>query len=194
MTRTFPGAAVAFLTLALALSADAAAAQYIDARLIPKGALRIDFSPHYTNYNFRFSLGTPGLFDGTAEPLGTDLTVLLAGSNIFPTLAAAEAAIQTFSGDATYQINVGSFRTIRDADVRHFPFGFSLGLLDRLTLRLNVPIVITRSQITFTNDTPDANVGWNLANENYGNLTPPSQAAQIQRPATRHNAAGVAGL
>ncbi len=182
MTRTFPGAAIAFLALALALSADATEAQYIDARLIPKGALRIDFSPHYTNYNFRFSLGTPGLFDGTAEPLGTDLTVPLAGSNIFPTLAAADTAIQTFSGDPTYQINVGSFQTIRDADVRHFPFGFSLGLLDRLTLRVNIPIVTTRSQVTFTNDTTDANVGWNLANENYGTDTVgepyPTTAAQ----------------
>ncbi len=179
MTRPFPRAAIAFVSLALALSVDAAEAQYVDARLIPKGALRIDFSPRYTNYNLRFSLGTPGVTDGTAEPLGTDLTVPLAGSNIFPTLVAAEAAIQTVSGDPTYQINAGSFSTIRDADVRHFPFGFSLGLLDRLTLRVNVPIVTTRWQVTFTNDTTDANVGWNLADENYGDATTAAQAAAL---------------
>lgn len=186
MTRTFSGAAIArvhsylaFSLLALALCAGAAEAQYVDARLIPKGALRIDFSPHYTNYHLRFSLGTPGVVDGTAEPLGTDLTVPLAGSNIFPTLAAAEAAIQPYSGDPTYQIDIGSFQTIRDADVRQFPFGFSLGLLDRLTVSLNVPIVTTRSQVTFTNDTTNANVGWNLANKNYGDATTAAEAAAL---------------
>ena len=43
-----------------------------------------------------------------------------------------------------------------------------MGLSQRLTVRLNIPIVTTRSQVTFTSDTTNANVGWNLANENYG--------------------------
>ena len=44
---------------------------------------------------------------------------------------------------------------------------------------VNVPIVTTRSQVTFTNDTTDANVGWNLANENYGDATTAAQAAAL---------------
>lgn len=166
--------------IALALSgAGSAHAQYLDARLIPRGALRIDFSPHYTNYNLRFSFGTPGIADGTAEPLGTDLTVDTAGSNIFPTFSGAENAIRSLTGDAAYRLNVGKFSTIRDADVRHFPFGFALGVSRRLTVRLNIPIVTTRSQVTFTNDTTDANVGWNMADENYGTTTTAADAAAL---------------
>lgn len=168
----------AYIVVALS-GAGSAHAQYLDARLIPRGALRIDFSPHYTNYNLRFSFGTPGVADGTAEPLGTDLTVDTAGSNIFPTFSDAENAVRSLTGDAAYRLNVGKFLTIRDADVRHFPFGFALGVSQRLTVRLNIPIVTTRSQVTFTSDTTDANVGWNLANENYGNETTAADAAAL---------------
>ncbi|MCH7776515.1 MAG: hypothetical protein IH878_08255, partial [Gemmatimonadetes bacterium] len=73
MWITRAGKFAAYIALALS-GAGSAHAQYLDARLIPRGALRIDFSPHYTNYNLRFSFGTPGIADGTAEPLGTDLT------------------------------------------------------------------------------------------------------------------------
>ena len=65
---TRAGKFAAYIALALS-GAGSAHAQYLDARLIPRGALRIDFSPHYTNYNLRFSFGTPGVPDGTAEPL-----------------------------------------------------------------------------------------------------------------------------
>ncbi len=174
---TRAGKFAAYIALALS-AAGSAHAQYLDARLIPRGALRIDFSPHYTNYNLRFSL-TPGVADGTAEPLGTDLTVDTAGSNIFPTFSGAENAIRSLTGDAAYRLNVGKFSTIRDADVRHFPFGFALGVSQRLTVRLNIPIVTTRSQVTFTSDTTDANVGWNLANENYGDPTSAADAAAL---------------
>ena len=175
---TRAGKLAAYIVLATS-SAGSAQAQYLDARLIPRGALRIDFSPRYTNYDLRFSFGTPGISDGTAEPLGTDLTVDTAGSNIFPTFSGAENAIRSLTGDATYRLNVGKFSTIRDADVRHFPFGFALGVSERLTVRLNIPIVTTRSQVTFTSDTTDANVGWNLANENYGNATTAADAAAL---------------
>ncbi len=175
---TRAGKFAAYIVVALSC-VGSARAQYLDARLVPRGALRIDFSPHYTNYNLRFSFGTPGIADGTAEPLGTDLTVDTAGSNIFPTFSGAEDAIRSLTGDAAYRLNVGKFSTIRDADVRHFPFGFALGVSQRLTVRLNIPIVTTRSQVTFTSDTTDANVGWNLADENYGDATTAADAAAL---------------
>ena len=165
------GVGVASLALLAVIGPRPAEAQYIDARLIRKGALRIDFSPHYTNYDTRFAFGTAGVTDGIAEPLGTDLTADTVGSNLFPTLASAEEAIRAITGDATYRINVGAFNTVRDADVRHFPFGFALGLTDRITVRANLPIVTTRSQVTFTTDTTEANVGFNLAAPELGNAT-----------------------
>jgi hypothetical protein len=176
MTRI---AYIAGVALTLSGATTALHAQYLDARLIPKGALRIDFSPYYANYDLRFSFGTAGLVDGTAEPLGTDLTVDAAGSNLFPSIMASEAALQSLTGNDAYRINVGRFETIRDADIRHFPFGFALGLSDRLTVRVNLPIVTTRSQVTFTSDSTNANVGWNLANENYGTATTAAEAAAL---------------
>ena len=163
----------------LILGAVPVQAQYLDARLVPRGALRVDFSPHYTNYDLRFSFGTPGVADGTAEPLGTDLTTPIAGSNLFPTLTNAEGAFRALTGNAAYRLNAGRFETIRDADVRHFPFGFALGLSSRLTVRVNLPIVTTRSQLRFTSDSTDANVGWNLASETYGDATTAADAAQL---------------
>ena len=171
--------ASALVAVALVTGTTGAQAQYIDARLVPRGALRIDASPHYTNYDMRFSFGTLGLPDGTAEPLGTDLTADTVGSNLFPDLAPAETAIRDVIGDAMYRINVGTFNTVRDADERRFPFGFALGLTDRITLRANVPIVTTRSQITFTSDSTDANVGWNVATVELGDETTSAQAALL---------------
>ena len=169
LTRRLGG--VASLALLGLTGPNPTQAQYIDARLIPKGALRIDFSPHYTNYDTRFSFGTVGVTDGSPELLGTDLTADTVGSNLFPTLAPAEEAIRAITGDATYRMNVGAFNTVRDADVRHFPFGFALGLTDRITVRAKLPIVTTRSQVTFTTDTTEANVGFNLSAPELGDAT-----------------------
>ncbi|MCZ6918252.1 MAG: hypothetical protein O7I93_15870 [Gemmatimonadetes bacterium] len=167
------------LAAALVGAAEPAAAQYIDARLIPKGALRIDFSPQYTNFNQRFSLGTPGLIDGAPEPLGADLTADSTGGNVFPSLRGADEAIRAIIGDPTYTMNVGAFNTVRDGDVRHFPFGFTFGLTDRITLRVHIPLVTTRSQVTFTNDTTDANAGLNGARTEGGDATSAVQAAAL---------------
>ena len=105
------------LAATLFCAVEAAEAQHIDARLIPKGALRIDFSPRYSNFNQRFSLGTPGLIDGTPEPLGADLTTDSTGNNVFPSLLPSDEAIRSITGDPTYAMNVGEFKTVRDGDV-----------------------------------------------------------------------------
>ena len=164
------------LAATLFCAVEAAEAQHIDARLIPKGALRIDFSPRYSNFNQRFSLGTPGLIDGTPEPLGADLTTDSTGNNVFPSLLPSDEAIRSITGDPTYAMNVGEFKTVRDGDVRHFPFGFTFGLTDRITLRANIPLVTTRSQVTFTNDTTNANAGLNGARTEGGDATSAVQA------------------
>ncbi|MCP4247744.1 MAG: hypothetical protein GY778_11910, partial [bacterium] len=134
-----------------------------DARVIPRGLLRIGFEPHYQSYDQRFALNTPGITDGSAELLGADLTADSVGSNLFPAARAAEEAIAAIIGDPDYRMNIGAFNTARDADIRRFPFSLAFGLTSRLTITANVPIVTHRSQITFTNDTTDANAGLNAA-------------------------------
>lgn len=140
-----------------------AAAQYHDARLIPGGLLRIGFEPHYRNYDQRFALGTPGVPDGTPELLGTDLTADTVGTNLFPALSPTEMALRVITDDAGYRMNVGSFRTVLDRDIRRFPLTLAYGLTDRITLSAYIPIVTHRAQVDFAFDSTDANVGWNEA-------------------------------
>ncbi len=134
-----------------------ATGQYPDTYTIPRGALRVSFEPWYINASERFDSA------GTAEPLGADLTRDSAGAGFLPSLAPAELAIQSLIGDDTYRINAGIFKTVREADVRRFPFNFQLGLSDRLTLSASLPVVTTRSQIAFSVDSTTSEMGWNPA-------------------------------
>jgi hypothetical protein len=157
----------------------AAHGQTQDAHVIPRGLLRIGFEPHYQNYDRRFALNTPGVTDGSVELLGTDLTADSVGSNFFPAVRAAEAAIADIIGDPGYRINVGAFRTARDVDTRRFPISLRFGLTNRLTLTAYVPIVTHRSQIAFTNDTTDANAGLNAALAEFGGADGAGRAAAL---------------
>lgn len=140
-----------------------AAAQYHDARVIPRGLLRIGFEPHYRNYDQRFALNTPGIPNETPEFLGVDLTADTVGTNIFPALSATEAALQVILGDPDYRMHIGSFRTVLDRDIRRFPLTFAYGLTDRITVHAHIPIVTHRAQVDFAFDSTEANAGWNEA-------------------------------
>jgi hypothetical protein len=132
-----------------------ATAQYPDARLVPRGVLRIGFEPKYTSYGERFDSA------GMRQPLGTDFSDSAAGMRLFPTLAAPQSAVASIVGDPQYAMNLGIFRTTLDADIRRFPLSLQFGLTSRLALTAAIPIVTTRSQVDFVVDSTDANVGWN---------------------------------
>ncbi|KPJ91337.1 MAG: hypothetical protein AMS18_08870, partial [Gemmatimonas sp. SG8_17] len=136
-------------------SATATFAQYPDTYVLGKGVLRVSFEPWYINAKQRFDAG------GTIEPLGTDLTRDSAGVNFFPSLEPAERAVQSITGDETFRINAGIFQTKQEADVRRFPFNFRLGLSNRLTLSASIPVVTTRSQVSFAVDEGSSSVGLN---------------------------------
>jgi hypothetical protein len=165
--------------VALSLVGRPMSAQIVDARVLPRGVLRIEFAPHYTNYDRRFALGTPGVSDGEPELLGTDLTADTAGSNLFPAIRSSEQAIQSIIGDPSYRINIGAFNTVLDADIRRFPFSFFFGLTDRLTVTAHIPIITTRMQVAFNSDSTDANVGWNQAVEDIAEPQAAAQAAAL---------------
>ncbi len=137
------------------LSVTIASAQYPDTYVLSKGVLRVSFEPWYMNAKERFDSG------GTIERLGTDLTRDSAGVNFFPSLQPAEQAVQSIIGDETYRINAGIFQTKQEADVRRFPFNFQLGLSNRLTLSASIPVVTTRSQVSFTVDDGSSGAGLN---------------------------------
>lgn len=171
-------------TLALALvglRASSAAAQfpqwstfpvtYVDARVLPQGLFQIGFLPSYAHYDTRFDSS------GTIEALGRYLTSDSAGSNFLPSLAGAEAAVRSITGDSNYRMTLGKVSLPLAADVRRFPFDFAFGITDWLTLGVRVPLVKTRVQGVLSLDTTGANVGWNQAAAAAGNG---QGAAQIQ--------------
>src|SRR5574341_1810134 len=74
---------------------------YVDARVLPRGLLRVGFLPSYAHYDTRFDSS------GTMEPLGRYLSPDTAGSNFLPSLATAEAAVRTITRDSTYRMSLG---------------------------------------------------------------------------------------
>jgi hypothetical protein len=153
----------AALLLCAVCLATPATAQYTDARLVPKGVLRIGFEPQYSSYRERFDAA------GLTEPLGTDFTDSAAGVRLFPTLATPQSALGSIIGDPSYAMNLGAFRTTLDADHRQFPLTLQFGLLGRLTLTARVPLVTTRSQVDFVVDSTVGDVGWNQLATQSGN-------------------------
>jgi hypothetical protein len=131
--------------------------QYVDARVMPRGQLRVGFLPSYAHYDTRFDSS------GAVQPLGAYLTADSAGRDFLPTLVEAEAAVGRMTGEGTYRMNLGQVRLPLDADVRRFPFDFSLGITDWLTLSVRVPLVKTRVQGVLAVDSAGANVGLNQA-------------------------------
>jgi hypothetical protein len=162
----------ASLVLLVSALATPASGQYADARLVPKGVLRIGFEPRYLSYRERFDA------NGSTEPLGTDFSDSTAGVRLFPTLAEPQTALRSILTDPLYAVNLGVFRTIRDADIRRFPLTLRFGLSDRISLTARVPLVTTRSQVDFSVDSAAGDMGWNQLAEQSGNSVAAQQAIQ----------------
>ncbi len=150
-----------------------ATAQYPDTYVLPRGVLRVSFEPLLSNYDERLRS------DGETELLGTDLTFDSAGVNFFAALLAPRVAVRSLAGDPNYKFNAGAFRTVLDADVRHFPFNFQLGISGRLTLTASIPIVTTRIQVGFSVDSTNASVGWNQVAPTSGDASALSQVSTL---------------
>jgi hypothetical protein len=146
-----------FLAAALValLAARPAVAQVNNTWVIPRGVLRLGFSPWYTNYDHRFAL------DGTLQPLGADLSSDSMPASFFPTMVPAELALQAITANSGLKLNLGKFTNTLDADIRRFPLSAALGLTDRITFSVNVPIVTVRMNDRLIVDSASKQVGWN---------------------------------
>jgi hypothetical protein len=164
------GALVVVLGVAVA---GPAAAQFPDAWIVPRGVLRIGFEPQYTNYGERFDAA------GNVEPLGTDLSDAAGGVRLVPTMFSPELAIRSITGDSAYTINTGAWQTTWEADVRHFPLNLQLGLSSRLTFTASLPLMSTRSQVSFAIDSTGADQGWNQVTAEAGNTGASVQVQQL---------------
>lgn len=143
------------LTFLTALPATGWAQQLPDPFVVPRGALRVSFEPSYANFNLLFDT------DGEQFALGRFFSADPLGTGFLPTLATAEAAARSLTGDASYVMNAGRFTAKQDGDIRWFPFDLSVGISNRLTLTATLPIVTTRIHSATSLDTTGANVGWN---------------------------------
>lgn len=133
------------------------AAHYPEARVVQRGLLRIGFEPEYISFDDVYDAA------GMRRPLGWTLSSDSAGSDIFPTAAPAETGARILSGIADYRLSIGKMLTVRQADVRRFPFTIEVGIGKHLSLTAAVPLVTTRTQITFSLDTTAVNAGLNPA-------------------------------
>ncbi|HKI96188.1 MAG TPA: hypothetical protein VJ992_12950 [Gemmatimonadales bacterium] len=183
---TFRPAAVGIL--ALGILASALRAQEIgappDARVVPRGALRVAFEPLYFTYNQLYDSA------GNEIPFGHYLSADSMGVSLFPTLAGAQAAVWDLSGDSTFRFDAGKLITSADADIRHFPLSASFGLSRRLTFVATVPLVVTRVRSFIRVDGTGANAGLDTVYTN-GSLI--SLIAQLSAAADQVDANIAAG-
>jgi hypothetical protein len=180
--RRVPASLGTVTTVVIALVVGAAAplaAQFPDAWIVPRGVLRISFEPQYTNSGQRFDAA------GNTEPLGTDLSDAAAGVRLVPTMYSPQIAIRSITADSVYTVNTGAWQTTWEADIRRFPLNLQLGLSNRLTFIASIPLVSTRSQVSFVVDSTDADQGWNQATVEAGNA---GASAQIQQLLTELDA------
>jgi len=140
----------------LALAPLPAAAQVPeDASVLPKGRFRISVDPQRLFWDQRLRI------DGQRERWTTDFEQDPFGSFAIPSLTPYETAIRSLTGLSSFQLSLGASTLNAEADIRWTPLRFDLGLTDRLTLGLGVPIVKTRVRAQFSLDTASASVGWN---------------------------------
>jgi hypothetical protein len=94
-------------------------------------------------------------------------------------------------------MTLGGLATSLDADVRRFPFEFSVGISSRLTATVTVPIVVTRVNAAVALDSTTGNAGWNQYAPEAGNPTAVTQVntllASLQAAADQLDAAIAGG-
>jgi len=131
---TWHRAAAVFLVLT---PLQAAAQVPEDASVLPKGRLRISFDPQRLFWDQRLRL------DGQRERWSADFEQDPFGTYAVPSLASHETAIRSLTGLSSFQLSLGGGTLNAEADTRWTPLRFELGVSNRLTVGVGVPIVKT---------------------------------------------------
>jgi hypothetical protein len=121
---------------------------------VPAGVLRVDLDGALETWDHRW-------LDGSREPLGADLSSPAAGSDLFPSLADADARIGRITGLPDLRLNLGALTTDAEADVGRGTLGLALGLTRSLTVFGRIPLVRARVQSAIQLDPAAANAGAN---------------------------------
>jgi hypothetical protein len=153
------------VALAGVIFASSAAAQTMsptmsDATVVSRGAFRLRAAAEWTRID-----GVFGPQGSTVPPLGSSLTTDLNASTL-PLLATGEAAAQVLAADPALTLSAGRLTTSADSRIATVPLTAEYGLTSRITLGVVVPIVQSRTVVTYQlNGKADssANVGVNPA-------------------------------
>jgi hypothetical protein len=144
------------LSLTLAISAVGSAGGPAGAQELPwvgKGRARLDLAPSFWAWNSRFGYR----LDGSnvleeVEPLGLDLTANPLGREVLPYLTSLERSL----GDALlkndYRVRLGASQAIVEQSRLVLPFRLELGITDWLTVGAMVPLIRTRTELSFALD------------------------------------------
>jgi hypothetical protein len=129
-----------------------------DASVVTRGAIRLRGAVEWTRID-----GTFGPGGSSVLPLGTSLTTNLDVTTL-PLLAAGEATAQALAADPALTFNAGRLTTSADSRVATVPITIEYGLTSRIALGARIPIVQSRSVLSWQlNGRSDnsANVGAN---------------------------------
>jgi len=130
-------------------------AQTTDNPIVPRGEIRITFAPEFRLASER--LGPLGV-----EALDIDWDARLLGTGFAPIFSPLETAIRTATGEPTFDLSLGRGAAQITAMETRVPFGLAVGIHDRVTLGVTVPLVRGRYEASADVAGLDGgNVGWN---------------------------------
>jgi hypothetical protein len=128
-----------------------------DAAPIPQGMLRFAVTNAWTRFDQRYGPG------GTTVSIDDGFATYSLGADQLPRLAPLEAPLKTLAGDAQMRLSFGRFDPRSDARIVTTPISLELGVTQRLSVGVMVPIVQTRRVVGLLvnpNTGPPANVGF----------------------------------
>jgi hypothetical protein len=122
---------------------------------VPRGVVRVDLDASMEIWDHRW-------LDGQRQPLAADLTSPALGSDLIPTLAAADALVGSITGVSGYRLSLGSLTAdAQQEDTRGY-LGLALGLTSRITVFGRMPLVQVRTETHFAlTPTSSADAGLN---------------------------------
>src|SRR5437660_8105605 len=131
------------------------AAQAVERADVPaRGRLRVTFDPRIVGWDAQF-------VNGARLPLGLPLTGDTVGAASIPVVARLEQDVRVASGVPGFIANLGqSLLSVRQ-ERRTTPFTAELGLSDRLSLSVSVPIVRVATRAHLQISSTGANLGLN---------------------------------
>jgi len=147
--------ALLLASAALTGGATVAAAQAVERTDVPaRGVLRVTFDPRIMTWNDQFT-------DAGRMKLGAPLTGDTVGGRYIPVVARLEQNVRVASGLSSFVASLGAGLLSVRQERRTYPTTAELGLTNRLSVSLMVPMVRVATRASFQYSARGANLGVN---------------------------------